>query len=35
MRRDLVVDAAPARAAFGYAPRMFLPTAAMFPRRDA
>jgi nucleoside-diphosphate-sugar epimerase len=35
MRRDLVFDASPAREAFGYAPRMFLPTAAMFPRRDA
>ena len=35
MRRDLVFDATPAREAFGYAPRMFAPNAAMFPRRDA
>lgn len=35
MRRDLVFDAAPARAAFGYAPRAFAPTASMFPRREA
>lgn len=35
MRRDLVFDAAPAREAFGYAPRAFAPTAAMFPRADA
>ena len=32
MRRDLVFDIAPAREAFGYAPRAFAPTAAMFPR---
>lgn len=32
MRRDLVFDMAPAQAAFGYAPRAFAPTAAMFPR---
>lgn len=30
LRQDLVFDAAPARAAFGYAPRAFQPTAAMF-----
>lgn len=30
LREDLVFDAAPARAAFGYAPRGFRPTAAMF-----
>jgi nucleoside-diphosphate-sugar epimerase len=30
MRQDLVFDLAPARAALGYAPRMFHPTAAMF-----
>jgi nucleoside-diphosphate-sugar epimerase len=35
MRRDLVFDAAPAREAFGYAPRAFVPTTAMFPRREA
>ncbi|WP_235893581.1 NAD-dependent epimerase/dehydratase family protein [Cognatilysobacter lacus] len=35
MRRDLVFDVAPAREAFGYAPRAFAPTAAMFPRREA
>lgn len=34
MRRDLVFDAAPAREAFGYAPRAFAPTASMFPRRE-
>lgn len=33
MRRDLVFDAAPAREAFGYAPRAFQPTARMFPPR--
>ncbi|HEY4559399.1 MAG TPA: nucleoside-diphosphate sugar epimerase [Lysobacter sp.] len=32
MRRDLVFDIAPAREAFGYAPRAFAPTTAMFPR---
>ena len=32
MRRDLVFDVAPAAEAFGYAPRAFTPTAAMFPR---
>ncbi|GAB6195064.1 NAD-dependent epimerase/dehydratase family protein [Lysobacter xanthus] len=32
MRRDLVFDAAPAREAFGYAPRAFAPKASMFPR---
>lgn len=32
MRRDLVFDIAPARDAFGYAPRAFVPNAAMFPR---
>ncbi|WP_052773034.1 NAD-dependent epimerase/dehydratase family protein [Luteimonas sp. FCS-9] len=31
MREDLVFDPAPARAAFGYAPRPFLPEASMFP----
>ncbi|UNK41941.1 NAD-dependent epimerase/dehydratase family protein [Luteimonas sp. S4-F44] len=31
MREDLVFDPAPARAAFGYAPRPFLPDASMFP----
>ncbi len=31
MREDLVFDAAPAHAAFGYAPRPFEPDAAMFP----
>lgn len=31
MREDLVFDAAPARSAFGYAPRPFQPDAAMFP----
>ena len=31
MREDLVFDAAPARAAFGYAPRPFRPEAGMFP----
>lgn len=35
MRRDLVFDASAARAAFGYAPRAFAPTAAMFPRSGA
>ena len=35
MRRDLVFDVAPAREAFGYAPRTFAPKASMFPRRDA
>lgn len=30
LRRDLAFDAAPARAAFGYAPRAFRPTATMF-----
>jgi nucleoside-diphosphate-sugar epimerase len=35
MRRDLVFDIAPARAAFGYAPRAFAPNASMFPRRGA
>ncbi|HET6436390.1 MAG TPA: NAD(P)-dependent oxidoreductase [Xanthomonadaceae bacterium] len=30
MREDLVFDAAPARAAFGYAPRAFRPDAGMF-----
>lgn len=30
LRQDLVFDAAPAREAFGYAPRAFRPTAAMF-----
>ena len=30
MRQDLVFDPAPARAAFGYAPRAFQPTASMF-----
>lgn len=30
MREDLVFDAGPAQAAFGYAPRPFHPTAAMF-----
>ena len=30
LQEDLVFDAAPARAAFGYAPRDFAPTAAMF-----
>ena len=30
LRQDLVFDATPARAALGYAPRMFRPTAAMF-----
>lgn len=30
MRRDLVFDATPARVDFGYAPRAFKPTAAMF-----
>jgi len=34
MRRDLVFDVAPAREAFGYAPRVFAPTTAMFPRRE-
>lgn len=34
MRRDLVFDATPARDAFGYAPRPFVPKASMFPRRD-
>ncbi|HEY4582279.1 MAG TPA: nucleoside-diphosphate sugar epimerase [Lysobacter sp.] len=34
MRRDLVFDVAPAREAFGYAPRPFAPTTAMFPRRE-
>lgn len=32
MRRDLVFDATPARDAFGYAPRAFVPKASMFPR---
>ncbi len=31
MRQDLVFDHAPARAALGYAPRPFMPDAAMFP----
>lgn len=31
MREDLVFDAGPARAAFGYAPGPFQPAAAMFP----
>jgi nucleoside-diphosphate-sugar epimerase len=35
MRRDLVFDAAPARAAFAYAPRAFTPAASMFPPREA
>jgi len=30
LRQDLVFDASPARMAFGYAPRAFRPTAAMF-----
>lgn len=34
MRRDLVFDASPAAAAFGYAPRPFAPTARMFPSRN-
>lgn len=34
MRRDLVFDPTPAAAAFGYAPRLFAPTARMFPSRD-
>jgi len=36
MRSDLVFDIAPAQCDFGYAPRMFRPTATMFePRNDA
>lgn len=31
MREDLVFDPAPAQAAFGYAPRPFVPDASMFP----
>lgn len=33
LRQDLVFDAAPARRDFGYAPRAFVPTAAMFDPR--
>lgn len=35
MRNDLVFDPTPARRDFGYAPRAFRPTAAMFEPRDA
>jgi len=34
MRNDLVFDIEPARRDFGYAPRMFKPTAEMFESRD-
>lgn len=34
MRRDLVFDSTPAATAFGYVPRRFAPTAAMFPPRE-
>ena len=35
MRSDLVFDPAEAQRDFGYAPRGFRPTAAMFPETDA